>query len=112
MPKSREPRGGYASLSKFIASDAALCIFRRFDTLATRNLLYMQDELCEIEQQIDVLDKADIDSGVYINTYSLHSRRFDKNEKQVALMQQSVEKLRIYGASRLLSASFLMLDNY
>jgi Family of unknown function (DUF6594) len=99
IPPSRQPRGGYASLARFIASDKALCIFRRFDALAMRNLLYMQDELCEIEQQISELDDADIASGLYVNLYSLHSRRFDKNEERVALIQKSAEKLRIYGKS-------------
>ena len=71
-PKPQEPRGGYASLSQFIASDKTLCIFRRFDALAIRNLLYMQDELCEIEQQLGELDEADMISKEYIDLYSLH----------------------------------------
>ena len=99
VPKPREPRGGYASLSQFVASDKALCIFRRFDTLPIRNLLYMQDELCEIEQQLDELDKADMTSKVLVELYSLHSRRFDKNERRVALMQKAAETLRRYGKS-------------
>ena len=97
VPKLQKPRGGYASLSQFIA----LRIFRRFDALAIRNLLYMQDELCEIEQQLGELDKADMTSKLYVDLYSLHSRRSDKNEKRIALMQKAAETLRSYGKSRI-----------
>jgi hypothetical protein len=38
-PKVPLARKGYASLSEFIASDKCLYIFRRFNNLATRNLL-------------------------------------------------------------------------
>lgn len=99
VPEPQEPRGGYASLSQFIASDKTLCIFRRFDALAIRNLLYIQDELCEIEQQLGELDKADMTSKVYVDLYSLHSRRSDKNKKRVTLMQKAAETLRRYGKS-------------
>ena len=100
-PKPQEPRGGYASLSQFIASDKDLCIFRRFDALAVRNLLYMQDELCEMEQQLAELDQADMASKDDVDLYSLHSRRDDRNEKRVALMQKAAETLRSYGKSRI-----------
>lgn len=99
VPKPQAPHGGYASLAEFIASDKTFCIFRRFDALAIRNLLYMQDELCEIEQQLGELDNADMASKVDIDLYSLHSRRWDKNEKRVTLMQKAAETLRRYGAS-------------
>ncbi len=106
VSKPQQPRGGYASLSQFITSDKALCIFRRFDALAIRNLLYMQDELCEIEQQLGKLDDADMVSKSDIDVYSLHSRRFDKNEKRVALMQKAAETLRSYGKSRMAQMLF------
>ena len=96
-PQPREPRGGYASLSKFIASDHSLFIFRRFDSLAVRSLLYMQDELYEIEQQINGLDESDMVSKCDEDLYSLHSRRFDENQRRVALMQKSAQVLKRYG---------------
>ena len=93
----REPRGGYKSLSDFIASDKAVCIFRRFDALAVRNLLHIQDELCEVEQQLAALDEADMVSEKYTDLYSLHSRRHDGNEARVNLMVKSAAKLKDYG---------------
>jgi hypothetical protein len=55
---------GYADLAKLIASDADgdTAIFRRFETLAARNLLYQQSELLELEalqRRYDEEDKAD-----------------------------------------------------
>ena len=84
-PEPQELRGGYASLSQFIASNKTSRIFRRFDALAMRNLLYLQNELCVIEQQLAELDKADMTSKVPIDQYSyiiislrpMHSSCFD-----------------------------------
>ena len=52
---------GYASLAAFIASDRdrSTSIFRRFDRLSARNLLYLQSELAELEAQQDALDAQD-----------------------------------------------------
>ena len=45
------PLEGYPSLSEDIASDPdrTSLVFRRFDKLAVRNLLYLQSELVELE---------------------------------------------------------------
>ena len=42
---------GYPSLAAFIASDKdkSTVIYRRFDRLSARNLLYLQSELAELE---------------------------------------------------------------
>ena len=52
---------GYASLAAFMASDRdrSTSIYRRFDRLSSRNLLYLQSELVELEAQQDVLDAQD-----------------------------------------------------
>jgi hypothetical protein len=103
-----KPRGGYALLSSFIASDKAFCVFRRYDTLAIRNLLYMQDELYEIEQQIRDLDESDMTSANQRDVISLHSRRADQNVMRVTLMQRANEKLKYYGESRMIQKVFLI----
>lgn len=52
---------GFASLADAIASDAdhSTAIYKRFDRLAARNLLYMQSELCELEQLQECYDQED-----------------------------------------------------
>ena len=49
---------GYPSLAAFIASDSdkSTAIYRRFDRLSARNLLYLQSELVELEARQDALD--------------------------------------------------------
>jgi hypothetical protein len=52
---------GYPSLAKFIASDRdqSTFLFRRFDRLSARNLLYLQAELAELEERQAAFDKED-----------------------------------------------------
>ena len=50
---------GYPSLAAFIASDKELAIYRSFDRLSARNLLYAQSELLYLEARLDALDKED-----------------------------------------------------
>lgn len=55
---------GYPSLAAFIASDPdhSTAIYRRFDRLSARNLLYLQAELLALEKKQDELDKQDLNS--------------------------------------------------
>lgn len=91
--QDQDPCRGYASLSEFIASDRALYIFRRFESLAVRNLLYLQDELYQIELQLKKLDDADVAAGAFFN---LHTRQ-DDNEERNELIRKSAETLKVYG---------------
>lgn len=52
---------GYASLAAFIASDAdkSTAIYRRFDRLSARNLLFLQSELEELQALQDKYDEED-----------------------------------------------------
>ena len=52
---------GYPSLAAFMASDndKSTSIYRRFDRLSARNLLYLQSELVELEAQQKTLDEKD-----------------------------------------------------
>ncbi|KAH6651846.1 hypothetical protein BKA67DRAFT_693088 [Truncatella angustata] len=55
------PVKGFPSLAAFISSDVdkSTLIFNRFDTLAARNLLYMQEELAELQAELDAYDTSD-----------------------------------------------------
>ncbi|KAF2014522.1 hypothetical protein BU24DRAFT_423448 [Aaosphaeria arxii CBS 175.79] len=59
-PKPQAPRG-FPSLSTFMSHNAQCesFIFKRFDRLAARNLLYMQSELAALEARLDELDAED-----------------------------------------------------
>jgi hypothetical protein len=56
------PKGyleGFAEFSRFIASDDDLFLYRRFGSLAARNIVYLQAELQSLEDQLKELDEAD-----------------------------------------------------
>jgi hypothetical protein len=88
--------GGYSSLSSFMSSDKVFSIFRRFDELSTRNLLFLQDELGELESRLAELDKADLESGNETRLISLHSRRFDGNQGRKDIMKEVRVKIGEY----------------
>ncbi|KAL8790942.1 MAG: hypothetical protein Q9213_000367 [Squamulea squamosa] len=52
----------YNRLTRVIANHGEMSIFRRFDTLNLKNLLYMQAELVHLEADLERLEKADRDS--------------------------------------------------
>jgi hypothetical protein len=58
-------RPGYPSLAAFIASDPdhSIAVYRRFDYLSARNLLYLQSELAELEAQLHTFDQEDLRSS-------------------------------------------------
>ena len=66
MPESPAYVEGYPSLAAFIASDCdkSTSIYRRFDRLSARNLLYLQSELIELEAQQDQFDAEDLRGSI------------------------------------------------
>jgi hypothetical protein len=92
----RNPTGGYASLSSFMASDKVFAIFRRFDVIAIRSLLYLQDELVELEESLHELDQADMNDGTPFDLWRLHSRRGDNNSERNEILVEIREKLKEY----------------
>jgi len=52
---------GFPALAAFIASDrdGTSAIFKRFNRLAARNLLYLQCELAELQDKLDTFDYED-----------------------------------------------------
>ncbi|CAG8952789.1 hypothetical protein HYFRA_00009034 [Hymenoscyphus fraxineus] len=50
---------GFAEFSHYIGSDETLSVYRRFGTLAARNILYLQAELQFLEDELKRLDEQD-----------------------------------------------------
>ena len=50
---------GYPTFAEFIAKDKDAAIYRRFENLSARNLLYLQSELHELERKLEELDEKD-----------------------------------------------------
>ena len=51
--------GDYTALASMMADHAEAAIFRRFDTLNIKNLLYMQAELVDLEDQLHDIESED-----------------------------------------------------
>ncbi|KAF2124044.1 hypothetical protein P153DRAFT_391077 [Dothidotthia symphoricarpi CBS 119687] len=60
---STKPFHSHATFADFLASDPELLVFRRFDLLNARALLYLQSELMTLEVQLLELDKEDMNDG-------------------------------------------------
>lgn len=50
---------GYPTFAEFIAKDRDAAIYRKFERLSARNLLYQQSELHDLERQLKQLDHED-----------------------------------------------------
>lgn len=81
--------GGYRELSEFINGSPShtFQIFRRFGTLNVRCLLYMQDELSELEAKLAEYDASEFGSL---------SRRYDQHPERGALINHITQKVREY----------------
>jgi hypothetical protein len=50
---------GYPRVAAFIDSDENFMLYRRFGFLQARIILYKQDELRELEEELDKMDNSD-----------------------------------------------------
>lgn len=58
LPTSRLT--GFPSFADFIAADADAAIYRRYERLSARNLLYLQSALYELEGKLEEMDAEDV----------------------------------------------------
>ena len=108
---------GYSRLAAFLDSDDNFMIYRRFGFLHARILLQKQDELRELEEAIDTIDKEDasLDRGTDKTRKCLKSRikeerREDTQMRQTRkeLLRSAEDKVREYGDYQISAAVFFM----
>jgi len=98
---------GYPSLADFIASDPehSTTIYRRFDFLSARNLLFLQSELVELEADLRRFDQEDLrntqtedsDSARDFKTFHEKAKDAQSGEaKRLKLQLLIREKLKEY----------------
>lgn len=105
---------GYRLFSDFISSDPlrSTAIFRRFDRLAMRNLLYLESELAALESEVERLDmdlipetlvnhlgdwtilKAEAEYAEECTTENVSEEEARKQELMIARMRL-VKKIRV-----------------
>ena len=98
---AKVPLKGFPSLAAFIASDIdkSTLIFNRFDTLAARNLLYMQEELAELQTElgdIDIQDGFDRDSKKAARNWKEFKKRAESQPRRMELVKEIRALIREY----------------
>jgi hypothetical protein len=103
---------GYPSLAAFIASDRdkSTAIYRRFDRLSARNLLYLQSELQELEERQDAFDAEDLHGGLQekksarnwqVLKKKAKQQNNEREKKRLDLVFEIRDKLKEYSMQRL-----------
>jgi len=94
---------GYPTLAHFIAQDKdrSASIYRSYHRLTSRNLLYLEAELFELEKQQDDLDeqdlKGDLSAKEYARDFEILSSSSDSRcEARRELMLRSRAKIKEY----------------
>jgi hypothetical protein len=94
---------GYPSLAAFIASDRdqLTSIYPSFRRLSTRNLLYIEAELAELQVRLDRFDAEDLNASFEAKEYARSWVRLAGSEKQghkerVRLIRGIREKVKEY----------------
>ncbi|KAF7512686.1 hypothetical protein GJ744_000253 [Endocarpon pusillum] len=117
---------GYPSVAAFIARDPdkSTAVYRRFDRLSSRNLLYLQSELVELEAKQDEYDAADLKDNdmrakqcarSWTDLAQMACER-DRERVRMELAQKIRETMKEYRENRLClrthNSSKVLTDNY
>ena len=93
---------GFAALSSLMASDGdqELFIFRKFDEISARNLLYMQCELLSIEERLKKCDRKlsssdDMDLEEAAETWEVMVKQAKNGRIEAKEMMELVQELRV-----------------
>jgi hypothetical protein len=113
---------GYPSLVAFIASDKdkSTVIYRRFDRLSARNLLYLQSELAELEVKQDAFDREDMrasteEKGTASNWLAFSTKAAEdgneREKKRMEIVKEIREKIKEYREAILLESTLISLKS-
>ncbi|CAO2658157.1 Nn.00g074170.m01.CDS01 [Neocucurbitaria sp. VM-36] len=88
-------RVGYPHWAAYQNSDPSFKIYKRYGTLRNRVILYRQQEIAQLEEELNRLDEEDHKSGNG-KTRSLLWDQEDADSKRMKLIDQIEEKLKRY----------------
>jgi hypothetical protein len=119
-PKARRHYlSGFPSLANFIANDRdrTTLIYKRYDELAARNLLYLQSELAELDTKQRKFDQEDLIADMPTKQCARHFAKFQEeaqanNAKQIErweLVKQIRETLKDYREALLFESTLATL---
>ena len=96
-PKPSLP--GYPSFANFIAEDADAAIYRKYERLSARNLLYLQSELHELEGDLEDLDARDFEEREADDSEAQQIARYWKDYSR-SESKRAVERRELQGRIR------------
>lgn len=108
MARARDSSGnffhqkeGFAQVARWVAldPDKETSIYRKFDELAARNLLYLQSELLVLENKLDQLDRNDaksddMDLADAIMTWETLERQYNTGSEKARVRMDLIVKIR------------------
>ncbi|KAH7410584.1 hypothetical protein BKA64DRAFT_357892 [Cadophora sp. MPI-SDFR-AT-0126] len=119
MPSPAPPPlfSSYATFSDFIASDTELSLYRNFNTLSSRNLLYLQSCLIELENRLKEFDQEDsdqLDNDVLLSakcweTFSARAKEHPREAERMEIILDIKVKMKEYHEALLLQSQVLKL---
>jgi hypothetical protein len=96
-----QPKTGFAQAARWIAldPDKETFIYRRFDELSARNLMYLQSELLVLENKLDQLDRHDavsndMDLRDAIMTWETLEEQFNCGNKDAIVRMDLIVAMR------------------
>ena len=90
---------GYPSFANFIAEDADAAIYRKYERLSARNLLYLQSELHELEGDLEDLDARDFEEREVNDSEAQQIARYWKSYSRSG-SKRAVERRELQGRIR------------
>ena len=96
----KETFHNYRTFAEFITSDEELFVFRRFDRLNARNLLYLQSELVWLEAQLQEMDdeensNANMDVKLVAKCWETLSLKAEEFPREAARMELILKIRRV-----------------
>ncbi|KAL5317337.1 hypothetical protein ACEPPN_014432 [Leptodophora sp. 'Broadleaf-Isolate-01'] len=89
--ETRKDFRGYPRFSALIAAHDSFQVLRRFSNLRTRLLLLSQDQVTQLEERLDRIDREE-SSPLFLG-----SSRRDKNEERKSVLEDLRDALKTYG---------------
>jgi hypothetical protein len=108
---------GYPAFASFIAQDRNVSIFRKFATLDSRTLLYLQSELNDLEEKLNAFDKQDVYGDVQARTsarswddFSRNAKEREHEKERMELVNTIRQKLTIYRKAHIFGSPDFLLE--